>query len=186
MKDDVHGRSEWCLPLPLVFPGPGRRAVEIANPCAFQHGGLEVRSIDCNRVAGTPFSVLVVCDAPASLATEIRTDLSPPGVLREPAGRGLDSDGCRLEISPESTVTATDRAVASRNRSGCPRDVNANGTAVTSCRDFQVDISRSGVLILPQASSLVVPTTGNKPAEQDPFQDDTQPIPPAKWRRSHA
>jgi len=64
--------------------------------------------------------------------------------------------------------------------------VNANGTAVTSCRDFQVEISGSGVLILLQAGSLVVPTTGNEPAEQAAFQDDTQPITPAKRRRSHA
>ena len=39
-------------------------------------------------------------------------------------------------------------------------------------------------MVLPIASSLVVPTTGNKPAEQDAFQNDTQAIPPSKRRKS--
>jgi hypothetical protein len=38
-------------------------------------------------------------------------------------------------------------------------------------------------MVLTRASLLVVPTTGNKPAEQYPFQDDAQAIPPTKRRR---
>src|SRR5688572_9566643 len=47
----------------------------------------EIRCVHCNGIAETPFPVLVVCDATAPLATEVRAASTFPGILGETAGR---------------------------------------------------------------------------------------------------
>lgn len=135
--------------LPLKFPSPRCRSIEIANTSALQHGRIEVGCIDCDRVAGTFLSIPVVCDAPAPLATEVRANPVPPGVLGEAAGRGLDADRAGAEIGPKRAVAATDRAVTPRERPRCSRNMNANGAAMTCRGDLQYGISHSQASRLP-------------------------------------
>src|SRR5262245_34988974 len=90
-------------------------------------------------MAAPLFPVLVVCDATAALATEVRANLAPPGIPGETAARSFDSNRCGCEIGPERTVATTNRTVAARNRPRRSRDVDPHCATMASGGDRQAD-----------------------------------------------
>ena len=63
-------------------------------------------------------------------ASVIKAHSFIPGITRQATSRRFDSDGSRLKVSPQGSISATDGAIASSEGAGKAADMNSNSAAV--------------------------------------------------------